>query len=65
MSKHSFKVAAALSVLFLASAIVLGLVESPRFSLAASPSEQTITPNQLARYTVDVRSLDGFRGTFR
>jgi len=62
MRKHSFKVAAALSVLLLASAIVVASVESPEFSLAASPSGQTITPNQLARYTVDVRSLDGFSG---
>ena len=65
MKKLTCKIAGAMSVMALASAIVVASAvsaESPDFSLSASPSSEWITPVQLAQYRVAVKSLNGFSG---
>jgi hypothetical protein len=62
MKKLTGKIACALSVLVLASAIVVASVGSPGFALFASPSSQWITPPQLAQYRVQVKGAEGFSG---
>jgi hypothetical protein len=65
MKKLTWKIAGAMFVLALASAIVVASAasaESPDFSLSASPSSEWITPVQLAQYRVAVKSLNGFSG---
>jgi hypothetical protein len=62
MKKLTGKIAVALSVLVLASAVVVASAGSSEFSLFASPSSQWITPPQVAQYRVEVKGAEGFSG---
>jgi hypothetical protein len=62
MRKFTWKVAGALSVLVVASAIVVAWAGAPEFSLFASPSVEWVTPIQLAHYRVEVKPAEGFSG---